>query len=206
MPLINLGPKIKWVVSLDGPEEINDQIRGKGSFRKVINNLNNFPEDFCGDLQCNCVITKNNEQYLEELINILQNETQIRGINFTFYVPKMSDDSGLGWDSLEERDITVKNVIKLKDKYSGFILNNKTVLELMFSPTALEITNNCPVLRVMLPLYLGEEGFVQPFCCYGNDVNCDLCGAWAVFHLAAIVKLNPGWPNNISGPFVKITP
>ncbi len=24
-----------------------------------------------------------------------------------------------------------------------------------------------------------------PFCCYGNDVDCDLCGAWAVFYIAA---------------------
>ena len=30
----------------------------------------------------------------------------------------------------------------------------------------------------------GDE-FVTPFCCYGNDVDCDLCGAWAVFYIAA---------------------
>ena len=80
------------------------------------------------------------------------------------------------------------------------------VLDLMLSKNALYITNDCPVKTVMLPLYLGEEGFVIPFCCYGNDVNCDLCGAWAVFHLAALEELNPGWPNNISGPFKKIGP
>ena len=30
LPLLNLGSEIKWVVSLDGPEDINDEIRGKG--------------------------------------------------------------------------------------------------------------------------------------------------------------------------------
>ena len=206
LPLINLGPKIKWVVSLDGPEEINDEIRGKGTFKKVIKNLNNLPEDFVGDLQCNCVVTKKNEKSLEELIIILRNETPIRGVNFTFYVPKRHDTTGLGWKTLEERDVTINNVLTLKKKYQNYILNNTMVLELMLSQNALEITNDCPVKNFMLPLYLGDEGFERPFCCYGNDVDCDLCGAWAVFHLAAIMKINPGWPEKPSGHFNRIYP
>jgi hypothetical protein len=206
LPIFNLGPKIKWVVSLDGPEEINDEVRGKGCFKKVIKNLNNLPDDFSGDLQCNCVVSKKNEDYLEELIKTLRRETPLRGINFTFYVPKKNDTSGLSWKNLEERDGIIKHVLHLKMKYPNFILNNKMVLELMLSQNALEITNNCPVKNYMLPLYLGDEGFERPFCCYGNDVNCDLCGAWVVFHLAAIIKLNPGWPENVSGYFRKITP
>ncbi len=206
LPLINLGPKIKWVISLDGPEEINDEIRGKGSFKKVINNLNKLPEDFEGDLQCNCVVSKRNQGHLEQLILILKKETRIRGINFTFYVPKKNDASGLGWQSLQERDNVIKNVIVLKQKYPDFVLNNKMVLELMFSQNSMEITNNCPAREIMLPLYLGDKGFEMPFCCYGNDVNCDLCGAWVVFHLAAIKKLNPGWPLKVSGSYKKVTP
>ncbi len=206
LPLVNYGPKIKWVISLDGPEEINDEIRGKGSFKKVIKNMNNLPEDFEGDLQCNCVVTKTNENSLEELIIILRNETPIRGVNFTFYVPKSRDTTGLGWKTLEERDVTIKNVLALKKKYPNYILNNTMVLELMMSQNALEITNDCPVKNFMLPLYLGDEGFVRPFCCYGNDVNCDLCGAWAVFHLAGIMKINPGWPEKPSGQFKRISP
>jgi len=206
LPLVNYGPKIKWVISLDGPEEINDEIRGKGSFKKVIKNMNNLPEDFEGDLQCNCVVTKTNENSLEELIIILRNETPIRGVNFTFYVPKSRDTTGLGWKTLEERDVTIKNVLALKKKYPNYILNNTMVLELMMSQNALEITNDCPVKNFMLPLYLGDEGFVKPFCCYGNDVNCDLCGAWAVFHLAGIMKINPGWPEKPSGQFKRISP
>ncbi|MHA2182261.1 MAG: radical SAM protein, partial [Promethearchaeota archaeon] len=53
LPLINLGPSIKWTISIDGPEELNDEIRGTGVFKRIINNLNNLPDDFSGDLQCN---------------------------------------------------------------------------------------------------------------------------------------------------------
>jgi hypothetical protein len=80
------------------------------------------------------------------------------------------------------------------------------IFNLMSSQNALKYTTNCPVKKYMLPLYLGDDGFEIPYCCYGNDVNCDLCGAWAVFHLAAIIKANPGWPNKVRGPFKRVTP
>ncbi|MFX1324896.1 MAG: radical SAM protein [Promethearchaeota archaeon] len=205
LPLINLGPTIRWVISLDGPEEINDKIRGKGCFKRVINNLNNLPGDFQGDLQCNSVITKKNETYLEEFINVLKKDTPLRGVNFTFYVPRKIDTTGLSWESLQQRDLVIKDLMNLKKKYPKFILNNSMVLNLMLSGNAQNIVNDCPVKNYMLPLYLGKEGFERSFCCYGNDVNCDLCGAWAVFHLAALIKINPGWPINATSPFKKIT-
>ncbi|MFX1281034.1 MAG: radical SAM protein [Promethearchaeota archaeon] len=204
LPLIDLGPTITWVISLDGPEGLNDEIRGKGSYKRVIKNLNNLPENFSGDLQCNCVVTKKNQDYLEEFINSLRKNTILRGVVFTFYVPKKIDNTGLSWISLEERDLAIKRVIELKKNYPDFILNNSMVLELMLSHNALAITNNCAVKNFMVPLYLGEKGFEMPFCCYGNDVNCDLCGSWAVFHLAALMKINPGWPEKVSGTFKKL--
>jgi hypothetical protein len=38
-------------------------------------------------------------------------------------------------------------------------------------------------MRKMLPLYMGDGGnFERTFCCYGNDVDCTRCGAYAVFN------------------------
>ncbi|KKN33141.1 hypothetical protein LCGC14_0806640 [marine sediment metagenome] len=207
LPLINLGPKVKWTISIDGPEDINDEIRGKKSFERVIGNLNNLPEDFTGDLQCNCVVSKMNEGCYEELINVLRTETPIRGITFSFYVPKKNDMSEFAWKSLEERDFAVKKIIDLKKKYPNFILNNRTALNLLFSQHAPQITVDCPIKKIMLPLYLGENGFETPFCCYGNDVDCDLCGSWGVFHLAVVMKLNPGFPSKMTKDiYQKVSP
>ena len=191
LPLLNLKPSIKWVISLDGPEDINDEIRGKGSFKRVISNLQNLPDNFTGDLQCQCVVTKKNQDYLEALINFLIIKTPIRGLTFTFYVPRKNDTSEFAWKSLKDRDYALKKAYTMKKQHPTFILNNEVEFELLLSQNALSVTNNCPLKKYMLPLYLGEKGFDIPFCCYGNDVNCDLCGSFGVFHLAALIKKNP---------------
>ena len=80
--------------------------------------------------------------------------------------------------------------MKLKKKYSDFVWNKGRSLELMLSENAKTVTDKCPSKSLVLPLYLEGNEFVTPYCCYGNDVDCDLCGAWVVFYLAA--KLEEG--------------
>ena len=75
--------------------------------------------------------------------------------------------------------------MKLKKKYSDFVWNKSRSLELMLSGNAKTVTDKCPSKSLVLPLYLEGNEFVTPYCCYGNDVDCDLCGAWVVFYLAA---------------------
>ena len=47
------------------------------------------------------------------------------------------------------------------------------------------VTDGCLSKETLLPLYLDGKKLVTPFCCHGNDVDCDRCGAWVVFELAA---------------------
>ena len=53
------------------------------------------------------------------------------------------------------------------------------------SVNAKAVTGDCPSKKLVMPLYVEGDEFVTPFCCYGNDVDCDLCGGWVVFYLAA---------------------
>ena len=66
------------------------------------------------------------------------------------------------------------------------------VVEMMKSDVSLNYTGeegeNC-LMRNMLPLYMGDGpdgkgAFERTFCCYGNDVDCARCGAYAVFNAA----------------------
>jgi len=177
-------PNCIYVISVDGPPRLNDIVRGNGTFKKVMNTLSNIPDKFSSTVMCQCVVTRQNEGSLEELVKLLR-LTRAEGMTFSFYVPTKSDMSDLTWGSLERRDRAVRIVMRLKKKYSDFIWNNSRTLELTLSDNAKAVTDNCPSKSLVLPLYLEGSQFVTPFCCYGNDVDCDLCGAWVVFYLAA---------------------
>ena len=55
----------------------------------------------------------------------------------------------------------------------------------MLSENSQAFTDGCLSKQYVLPLYLEGSDFVTPYCCYGNNVDCDLCGAWVGFWLAA---------------------
>ena len=180
-------PNCIYVISVDGPPRLNDIVRGNGTYKKVMNTLSNIPDKFSSTVMCQCVVTRQNEGSLEELVKLLR-PTRAEGMTFSFYVPTKSDMSDLTWGSLERRDRAVRIVMRLKKKYSDFIWNNSRTLELTLSDNAKAVTDNCPSKSLVLPLYLEGSQFVTPFCCYGNDVDCDLCGAWVVFYLAARIE------------------
>jgi len=184
-------PQTQYVVSLDGPPEINDQIRGQGTFERVMRTLGRVPGGFGPAVLVQCVVTRMNGDKLEDLVQALL-PTCIQGLTFSFYVPTREDRSPHTWGSLERRDAAVLEVMRLKQRYPHLIRNRDRSLELMLSPNAKAVTDDCPSRKLVLPLYLEGRDFVTPYCCYGNDVDCDLCGAWVVFYLAA--RLEPGRP------------
>ena len=177
-------PRCVYIVSIDGPPELNDAVRGKGSFEKVMDTLGRVPDRFEPTVMCQCVVTKKNEGSLEELVDMLR-LTRLEGMTFSFYVPGARDGSEFTWGSLTRRDGAVREVIGLKEKYPDFVWNSRRSLEMTLSENAKAVTDNCPSRRFVLPLYLEGDEFVTPYCCYGDDVDCDLCGAWVVFYIAA---------------------
>lgn len=177
-------PGCIYVVSLDGPPQYNDAIRGKRGFERVLATISKVPAAFSSTVMCQCVVTKQNENLLEELVELLL-PTRFEGMTFSFYVPPANDTSNLTWGDARHRDGAVREVMRLKKKHPSFIWNSSRSLELLLSEHSKAVTDNCPAKDYVLPLYLEGDSFVKPFCCYGNDVDCDLCGAWVVFYIAA---------------------
>ncbi|MDP6831293.1 MAG: radical SAM protein [Alphaproteobacteria bacterium] len=174
-------------VSLDGPEHMNDPIRGDGVFQKVKAAVEARDPDDQTTLMLQMVLTAQNHHGLEEFLEEVK-DWPINGVAFTFYVPRAEDDTGLAWDDLKDRDPVIDRVIAAKKKYPGLVKANIGSLELMYSERCLECTGengeNCLMLGT-LPLYMGDGGnFERTFCCYGNDVDCSRCGAYAVFNSA----------------------
>jgi hypothetical protein len=107
-------------------------------------------------------------------------------MTFSFYVPRAGDRGPDAWPTNEARATAVHEVLRLKAAYPETTVRNSTrSLALMLPPHAKRVTDACPSRALLLPLYLEPDGFTTPFCCYGNDVDCDRCGAWVVFDLAA---------------------
>lgn len=174
-------------VSLDGPERYNDEIRGKGVFRKVEEAVYARDPNDGTTVMLQMTITKENACGLEEFVESVK-DWPVSGLAFTFYVPRRGEKGGrFAWDDLRERDEAVRKLIELKRRH-GNIKANVGALELMLSDVALRYTGEhgepCN-MKHMLPLYVGEGGaFERTFCCYGNDVDCSRCGAYAVFNSA----------------------
>jgi sulfatase maturation enzyme AslB (radical SAM superfamily) len=185
VPLIDLGPNLLYVISLDGPEDLNDAIRGDGVYRKVLRNIERIPDDFSSRFQVQTVVTKTNQHRIEELVEALL-PTRVGWMTFSFIVPQKGDyESPDVWQDNEERAEAVKIVMDLKEKYPVFVRNKRRHLELMLPPYADRVTAACPPTQGILSLYLERDRFTTPFCCHGNDVDCSRCGAWVVFQSAA---------------------
>jgi sulfatase maturation enzyme AslB (radical SAM superfamily) len=184
VPLKDFGPGLTYVISLDGPREVNDPVRGAGVFDRVMKTLAAIPDGFRSTVMAQCVVHRENQDRLEELIHELR-PTRIQGLTFSFYVPRAAERSPRAWDSVEEREAAVDIVVELKRRHPDFIWNSARSLELMRPATARLVTDHCPMQQTMLPLYQEGNQFTTPFCCYGNDVDCDRCGSWGVFASAA---------------------
>lgn len=184
VPLVDLGPEALYVVSLDGPEDVNDVIRGRGTFGRVMKTLARLPGEFSTPIQAQCTVTRANQHCLEQLVQAALG-TRIGWLTFSFYVPALGDCTGLAWPTLEERMVAVREVTRLRREYPGFVRNRRHALALMAPERAPTVTARCMTKERLLPLYLDGDRLTTPYCCYGNDVDCSRCGAWVVFEMAS---------------------
>lgn len=184
VPLIDFGANMLYVVSLDGPADLNDALRGEGTYARVMRNLSRRSADFSTPVQVQCVVTRRNQHRLGELVDTLR-DARVDWMTFSFYVPRAHDVSEDAWPSNEDRIWAVREVMRLRAEHPGFVRNSQLSLELMLPPTCDAIVAACPARDNMLPLWMESDSFATPYCCYGNDVDCSRCGAWVVFSLAA---------------------
>jgi len=195
LPLRDFGLNVTYVVSLDGPRDLNDDLRGAGVYEKARANIAAVPADFASTVQVQCVVTRQNQHRLEELARDFC-DTPVDGMTFSFYCPAAGERSPLAWTDAAEREAAVDAVLRLKRRYPRFIWNRTRALQLMRPATAGLVTAHCPAVRTVLPLYVQNGAFVTPRCCHGNQVDCDRCGAWVVFAHAA----------DMPGPWDEIVP
>lgn len=184
IPLVDLGPRASYLLSLDGPPDVNDAIRGEGTFARVLRTIERLPADFSSMVNIQCTVTRASQGRLGELLDRFLT-TRANYMTFSFYVPSRDDATGLGWATLEERQAAVDEVRALKTAHPEFVTNTLAALDLMAPAHAADVVARCPFRETVLPLFLDGDRFVTGHCVYGNDVDCARCGAWIVYELAA---------------------
>ena len=115
---IPCAPGTLVTVSLDGPEELNDPIRGEGVFQKVKEAVHTRDANDGTIVMLQMAVTKENAPGIEEFVEEVK-DWPIDGIAFTFYVPTENDTGPLVWQDLRERDEVVQRVIDLDQTYPG---------------------------------------------------------------------------------------
>ena len=165
-------------VSLDGPPEINDQIRGAGGWDRVVKNIANAPRP----VFIQSVVNQRNLDLLETFTQQLIGLPNVVGVIYSIYVPQQGDASGLGF-TLPERDHVIDLLLRIKDRHGDFLLNERRAIELAYSSACKRVTDACDMKQRSLALDYRLRR--RRPCCYGENVNCDLCAAPTPFSQAA---------------------
>jgi MoaA/NifB/PqqE/SkfB family radical SAM enzyme len=165
-----------WALSLDGPKEIHNKIRGEGVYEQIMENITYTRSP----VMVTMTITKQNYKYIRNLIDDIVNNEAIKAINFNFYIPSQSrstEADKLHFIPLEMRDQIIQDLLQYKKVYGNKIFTSERV-GYYFSPNGgfnkWNSLTNCVVSR-HIKCY-NADGTVMTHCVFGKDVDCSQCG------------------------------
>jgi MoaA/NifB/PqqE/SkfB family radical SAM enzyme len=173
---VDINPDAVWV-SLDGPEKMHDEIRGKGSFALTIKNIRDAKHP---NISANVTVNRKNMAGIAELIKFVSSEKNFKGISINFHTPYPGVE-GLALDK-KEREAVLKDVIRLK----------KEGLRVLNSFYGLKKLMTGRYKRPVFMIQLMEMDRVFE-CCWGKDDPgvCEKCGYGIIPELSGIESLNP---------------
>jgi len=162
-------------ISLDGPKEIHDMIRGEGSFDKLMENVS--AAEFSGSIYANVVIQRDNIDRIEEVANVVRDNKKLSGAIFNFITPPPHNITL----TPDEKKAAIAEIRELKKK--GYpILNSKRGLELLAEE---DWSKKCPY---NFTVFMTPDGAHYNGCPMQNTPACKECGFAAVREYYLIKK------------------
>jgi len=176
------GVYFYWI-SVDGTEQVHDNIRGKGSYEKIRKNILDYieknGEKAWKDIWISMTINSLNYKTVRDVIE--EWYPHVNKIGFQFHTPFMKGDP-LWFPFGPDRTSLVNDMISLKDKYEDdYIINPKNQLELMKRSWGGNGTTpiDCPTWSILSVDHMGRE---KKPCCIGSAEKdsmkpiCEECG------------------------------
>lgn len=164
-------------VSLDGPREVHDFIRGK-SYDRILSNIRRSDHR---RILVNYTVTKMNRYVIEPFLEDTERVGNIKGTFFYLYTPAKRDD-GLRL-TLEEKKEAIGRILSLKSG-GHRVVNSKSALLSVYRDTWQRPTN-------LNYLYAENRMFT---CCrdFGKEDICRECGYLGFTEIYQMSRLAPG--------------
>jgi len=181
-PIPHLKDIYFYWISIDGTEEIHNDIRGQGAWEKtrknVVEYVENNGEKAWKDIWITMTINSRNYKTIR---NVVEDWCDYSNkIGFQFHTPFMKDDP-LWLPFGEKRTKLVDEIIEMKQEYGDYIINPNSQLELMKKSWGGKGTLpvDCPTWAILSVDHMGREKMP---CCIGSaeknslKPRCEECG------------------------------
>ncbi|MDL2290183.1 radical SAM protein [Paludibacteraceae bacterium OttesenSCG-928-F17] len=165
-----------WV-SLDGLGKYHDRVRGNGVFDKLVKNIESSGHT---DLSVNMVVSKLNYESVDETIEFVKNNPNIKSISINFLTPYPGTEHHmLDWENRKE---IIDRVIEYKKK--GYpIMNSVSGLKLM--------KHNNFKKYCWVSNFITVDGTKSPDCGGTALGLCDRCGYCMAGEMNSVMSLRP---------------
>lgn len=166
--------KFPFAISVDGGENVHDEIRGKGTWKHI---FENYSDDH--RVMLSCCLRKGTADQIQTVIDDWI-DTDVFGVSFFFLTPPKGDSSStvLG----NERDLAEKKLHEVVDEYPNFVRMTHRLVDLLYE----ENKGECPVFRYAR--WYDYQGNLVNHCLLGQGADCKLCGCLSPLNLRMISK------------------
>lgn len=166
---------LQWVLSLDGPEKLNDAIRGAGVYARAVAGL----KQASSPPIVHMTISRLNQDSLSAFAGEMM-RLPVKGMGFSFYTPDLTKDESDLFIPLKERDDLVMELLALREIYGERIgFTPAMARQLRTTGDFFEWNRHdaCPVSR---HIRCFKSNGQPKACTYGDTADCSRCGCAAV--------------------------
>jgi Fe-coproporphyrin III synthase len=174
-------------ISLDGPREVHDDIRGEGVFDKLMANLDALSHS---NVFANMVLMQANKHALRATVEVVAQNKHINGIMLNFLTPPPEDQAL----TLEEKKALVQEALQLKKEGLPILNGIKALKEMLIE----DYTDLCPYWASAFVLPDRSHHFGCPM---RGTKACQKCGFTAVREYSLIVRGSPSAIREMSKRF-----